>query len=196
MFVRAAWSLAQEGNIPTFFHSAVLIAVGVVSWIVFGYAVRSPNRYSITLKRAYLWLIGGLLFVYLAMDEAFEIHESVFASVFKWLGLWEKVIFYELSPALWEVLFAPLFITIGVIIIVLMAPLRFNAAASACLSVGALTLWGLALIAEFVQLVYLRDTLYWFSMAVYLEESFEMVASTIFLLAITLIVRKVVVGKQ
>ena len=58
------------------------------------------------------------------------------------------------------------------------------------LTLAALSLWGGALGLELMQLTFLPSLRPWYSMAVYLEEAFEMVATSLFLLGSVLVLRR------
>ena len=184
-----AWNMERERNIATYFHSAILLATAVTFWAVFASGARWRRSARAPVPQAPLWLLGGFAFLYLSLDEATEIHERVFAKTFQALGLWDKVLHYRLTPALWEVLFAPLFIAIGLLLLAVLWRNRQQVEAAFWLGLGAMALWGVALALEFVQLMYLRHSKPWFTVAVRTEEIAEVLGSTAFLLAAVLIAR-------
>ncbi len=182
-YVLPVWDMAKEGNPATFFHSAILAALAM-TLVVIGVRAVAPVRYP------RLWLAGGFLFAYLAMDEAVEIHERVAMAVWKSIGIWDRILHYEITYALWEALFAPVFVLGGLILLTLIVSHRGYVRQFFWMGLAALGFWGLALILEFVGLTYLPTHKTAYSMAVFYEESFELVGSTLFLLGSVLIVRR------
>ena len=187
--LRPIWNLALEGSLATYFHSGILMAIAATFWAVFALMTRWRRPERASAMKARHWLLGGFAFMYLSLDEAVEVHELVFSKTFRALGLWDKVLHYDLSPALWVVLFAPLFMAIAVLILVVLFNHRRQVRVSFRLGLGAMALWGTALVLEFVQLMYLRDLQPWFGVAVHTEEIAELLGSTAFLLALALIAR-------
>ena len=171
--------LGREANIPTYFHSAVLFAIALTFWAAMG--LRPSERA--------IWFVGGAGFLYLALDEGLRIHERVAAITFKALGVWERMTHYQITPAWWEVLFAPIFGAIGVIVLTLLFRYRRRMRASFVLGLVAMGFWGAALVLEFVQLTFLIGVQPWFGVAVFTEELFEMMGSSLFLLGSVLLVR-------
>ena len=191
--LRPTWNLALEGNLATYFHSGILMAIAATFWAVFALGIRWRRPGLARVPKARHWLLGGFAFLYLSLDEAAEIHERVFAKTFQALGLWDKVLHYDLSPALWVVLFAPLFMAIAVLILAVLFNYRRQVRVSFRLGLGAMALWGTALVLEFVQLIYLRDLQPWFGVTVHMEEIAELLGSTLFLLAVAFIARHLLV---
>ena len=108
-------------------------------------------------------------FIYLSMDEAIELHERGLRLVFERLGIYDRILHYELTPALWEVVFAPIFAKIGLLILTLLFQERWRAAPAFLLGFVALAIWALALVTEFVETTYFIEHHFWFGAAIGLE---------------------------
>lgn len=67
----AAFNLDGEGNVPTWWSSAKLLAVGALAVVVYAQEglLRRPPRFR------WMWLGVGALFAALSMDEASSLHE-------------------------------------------------------------------------------------------------------------------------
>ncbi len=177
------WRLGEEGGVPTYLHTGVLLTIAALFWLMF-------RRYGASgTARAWTWALGALGFVYLAMDEAIEIHERTSRVVFERMGLQEDIAHYRLTPAVWELLFGPLFAVIGVVILAALYQERHRTPAALKLGLVAIGIWGLALVTEFVELTYFIDDRYKFGAAIWVEETSEMMGSTVFLAATLLAAR-------
>ena len=187
-YPRPAWNMAREGNLATYLHSGILMAIAVTFWAVFALGGRRHHGRTLV-PGAIIWLLGGFAFLYLSLDEAMEVHERIFAKVFQELGLWDRVLHYQLSPALWEALFAPLFGAIGVLLLVVLLRHRQRVRDAFRLGMGAMALWAYALAMEIIGLVFLRGSVFGYTFAVRTEEIAEMLGSTLFLVALALIAR-------
>ena len=189
-YPRPAWNMAREGNLATYLHSGILMAIAVTFWAVYALGERRHQGRTLV-PGAIIWLLGGFAFLYLSLDEAMEVHERIFAKVFQELGLWDRVLHYQLSPALWEALFAPLFGAIGVLLLVVLLLLRHRQRVRDAfrLGMGAMALWAYALAMEAIGLVFLRGSAIGYTFAVRTEEIAEMLGSTLFLVASVLIAR-------
>ena len=64
------FDLRQEGNFPTFYSVLLLFTSSI---LLFGISIRQKNSESPTV----LWLILGVIFVFLSLDEMTEIHETI-----------------------------------------------------------------------------------------------------------------------
>ncbi len=181
--------LGREANIPTYFHSAVLVAIALTFWTAMGLESGWRAVGRLRPSGSAIWFFGGAGFLYLALDEGLRIHERVAALTFKALGVWDRMTHYEITPAWWEALFAPLFGAIGVVVLTLLFRYRRRMRAFFVLGLVAMGFWGTALVLEFVQLTYLIGVQPWFGVAVFTEELFEMMGSSLFLLASVLLVR-------
>jgi len=179
------WNLSLERNVPTFYHSAILVAVALSLWCVGGLGTVWRNRAALPVHWAPLWLATGALFLYLAIDEAAEIHERAGPKLWNALGLWDQL------DHVWEAAFAPLFGLIALLLLTLMFRHRHHLAAFLWLGLAALALWGMALVLELMQLTFLPSMQPWYALAVNVEETLEMVASTLFLLACALFLRRI-----
>ena len=187
--VPAVWSLGSEGSYPTYLHSAVLLFIALVAWFIFAQGYRSSGGAAAAKSGLPVLFFLGLGFLYLSMDEALELHERVFWWASGHLGIQEDIAHYRITPALWEAFFAPVFAAIGILILVTLFQHRYQLPWAFRLGLAALGLWALALFQEFIQLTFLVGKGLWFGAAVWIEESSEILASTLFLVAITLILR-------
>ena len=172
------WRLGHEGSFPTFLHTGVLFAAAAVYW-----AVHRAGRRSGTVRRPFFWLAGGVGLVYLGLDEALQFHERGSRLVFEAIGIQDRIARYELTPALWEALFAPLFAAIAVFVLGALVQERRRAPLALRLGLVAFGIWALALATEFVETTYFIDEEFWFGAAIWLEETSEMVGSTVLLIA-------------
>ena len=143
------------------------------------------RRAVLPVYQAPLWLATGALFLYLAIDEAAEIHERAGPKLWQTLGLWDQL------GHIWEAAYAPLFGLIALLMLTLMFRHRRHLAAFLWLGLAALALWGMALVLELMQLTFLASMQPWYALAVNVEESLEMVASTLFLLGCALFLRRI-----
>ena len=84
-----------------------------------GWRARRQGRGGI--ERLPLWAALGVAFAYMSMDEALELHERASRAVFQRLGIYDRMLHYEITPALWEALFAPLFVAIALLILALVS---------------------------------------------------------------------------
>ncbi|MEE9285598.1 MAG: hypothetical protein V3V35_07720 [Dehalococcoidia bacterium] len=187
-YVLPAWNMAREGNVATFFHSAILAALGL-TLVLIGSLVAWGRRPQVRVGHAYVWLASGVLFGYFAIDEAIEVHERVAMAVWKSIGIWDRILHYEISYAVWEALFAPIFIVGGLLLLVLMVAHRRYSPSFFWMGLAALAFWGMALMLEFVGLTYLHSFRTSYGVAVFYEESFELLGSTVLLLASVLMLR-------
>ena len=128
--------------LPTYFHSAILSAIALTFWVVFGLGPRWRRSGRLWTWATAPWLMGGFGFLYLAVDEGIRVHERVAFHTFKAMGLWERMTHYEVSPAWWEALFAPLFGAIGVVVLVVLFRHRRQMKATFALGLLAMALWG------------------------------------------------------
>ena len=115
-----------------------------------------------------------------------EIHERLGPEIWKRLGLWSQL------DHIWAAAYAPLFGLIGLLVLFLAVQHRREVPAFLVLTLAALSLWAGALGLELMQLTFLPSLRPWYSMAVYLEEAFEMVATSLFLLGSVLVLRHVI----
>ena len=178
------WNLSLERNVPTFYHSAILVAVALSLWCIGGLGSVWRRRAALPVYRAPLWLATGALFLYLAIDEAAEIHERAGPKMWQTLGLWDQL------EHIWEAAFAPLFGLIALLLLTLILRHRHHLAAFLWLGLASLFLWGTALVLELMQLTFLPSRQPWYALAVNVEETLEMVASTLFLLGCALFLRR------
>jgi hypothetical protein len=178
------WNLSLERNVPTYYHSAILVAVALTLWCVGGLGSVWRRRAALPVHQAPLWLATGALFLYLAIDEAAEIHERAGPKLWQALGLWEQL------EHIWEAAFAPLFGLIALLMLTLMLRHRRQLPAFLWLGLASLALWGTALVLELMQLTFLPSREPWYALAVNVEETLEMVASTLFLLGCALFLRR------
>lgn len=179
------WNLSLERNVPTFYHSAILGAVALSLWCIGGLGTVWRRRAALPVHKAPLWLATGALFLYLAIDEAMEIHERAGPRLLQMLGLRDQL------GHIWEAAFAPLFGLIALLLLILMFRHRRHLAAFLWLGLAALALWGMALTLELMQLTFLPGMRPWYGLAVNVEETLEMVASTLFLLGCALSLHRI-----
>ena len=183
------WRLGDEGSLPTFLHSAILATVAFIFWSMF--AVGLWDRAQTTVKYLPVWFFGGLGFLYLSMDEALELHERGSRLVFEYLGIQDRIAHSQLTPALWEAVFAPVFVAIGLLILWVLFQERHRLPVAFRLGLAALGFWALALITEFFEMTYFIHSGFWFGAAIWVEETSEIIASTLFLVASALIIRRI-----
>ena len=187
--VPPALQIGQEGEFPTFLHSGVLAASAAVLFAVAARGWRARRQGRGGIERLPLWAALGVAFAYMSMDEALELHERASRAVFQRLGIYDRMLHYEITPALWEALFAPLFVVIALLVLALVFQERRRAAPAFPLGLATLAIWALALVTEFVEMTFLIEHRFWFGAAIWLEESSELVGSTVFLVAAVVIAR-------
>lgn len=66
----AEFFINNEGNIATFWNTALLLITSVIAFIIASAKFSQKNKYR------FEWLLLGLVFLYLSMDEAAVIHEK------------------------------------------------------------------------------------------------------------------------
>ena len=115
--VPPALQIGQEGEFPTFLHSGVLAASAAVLFAAAARGWRARRRGRGGIERLPLWAALGVAFAYMSMDEALELHERASRAVFQRLGVYDRMLHYEITPALWEALFAPLFVAIALLVL-------------------------------------------------------------------------------
>ena len=71
------WNLALESNVPAFYQSGVLGAIALSLWSIDGLASFWRRRATLRVHQAPWWLATGVIFLYLAIDEAAEVHERL-----------------------------------------------------------------------------------------------------------------------
>ena len=177
------WRLGEEGSLPTYLHTGVLFGGALVFWSVFAASRRARVEGLPAPRRLGLWLFGGVGLAYLGLDEAFQLHERSSRFVFEAIGIQDRIAHYEVTPALWEALFAPVFAVIGLLIMGAMFQERRRAPLAFLLGIAAMGIWGTALLTEFVEMTYFIEEEFWFGAAIWLEESTELLGSTTFLIA-------------
>ena len=126
------------------------------------FAVGLWDRAQTTVKYLPVWFFGGLGFLYLSMDEALELHERGSRLVFEYLGIQDRIAHYQLTPALWEAVFAPVFVAIGLLILWVLFQERHRLPVAFRLGLAALGFWALALITEFFEMTYFIHSGFWF----------------------------------
>ena len=184
-----ALNLARDSNIPAFFHSGLLMSIAGACAAIFA---ASMGRFGTALRyvpHPRLWLAVGVAFAYFSLDEALKIHEWVAHHLFEAMGLWDDMLAGDLTFALWEAVYAPLFGGICLLILVLLFRNRADYPASLWAGLLAIGLWGLALVMEFVTMTFVSENQGVSLGLSRLEEGAEMAGSTLFLLASTLILR-------
>ena len=100
-------NLSYEGNLPTWYSSLLLWSCALVLFVIAHLTARSEARY------AWHWRTLGIIFVYISLDEAVMIHETINSPLREALAL--DGIFYFA----WVVPFACL------VVVLLLAYLRF-----------------------------------------------------------------------
>ena len=194
--VPTTWSLGDEGSLPTYLHSGILCGVALIFLYIFGVGLRHRHQPAETIDYLPVWFFGALSFIYLSLDEALELHERGSRLVFEQLGIQDRIIHYDLTPALWEVVLAPVFVGIGLLILWVLFQERRRSEIAFRLGMAAIGLWALALITEFFEMTYFIHMgsvgpFTWFSIAIWIEETSEILASTVFLAAALLIIRRI-----
>jgi len=193
--IPSVWVLGDEGSVPTFLHSAILATIALIFWGIFAVGLWDRDRAQVTIKYLPVWFAGGLAFLYLSMDEAMEFHERVSRRVFEYLGIQDRIAHYELTPALWEVVLAPVFVIVGLLILWVLFQERHRIPVAFRLGLAAIGIWALALVTEFFEMTYFIHMgsvgpFNWYGVAIWVEETSEILASTIFLVASALIIRR------
>ena len=194
--VPTIWFLGDEGSLPTYLHSGILFGVALVFLYIFGVGLRHRRQLAETIGYPPVWLFGALSFIYLSLDEALELHERGSRLVFEELGIQNRIIHYELTPALWEVVLAPIFVGIGLLILWVLFQQRRGSETAFRLGLSAIGLWALALITEFFEMTYFIHMgsvgpFTWFGIAIWVEETSEILASTFLLAAALLIIGRI-----
>jgi hypothetical protein len=190
--IPSIWTLGDEGSIPTFLHSAVLAGTAAVMRLILSVRLSADHTEDVHVASRAVWFLVGLGFLYLAMDEALELHERISHWAFEFLGISSRIAHYELTPALWEAVMAPLFVAIGLMILLILYWEKNRSQAAFTLGLIAIGLWASALLVEYLEMTYFihmkpRGSFTWFGAAIWLEETCEILASTMFLLASVLI---------
>jgi len=110
--VRALFSTAREGSLPSWFSILQTAMVAATLWLVYAVARSTGSRWQ---RRG--WLALALFFSYLALDDGAQIHEAVgtayheaFTGVSGGLAAWTL----EMFPSYrWQIVFVPLFGAMG-----------------------------------------------------------------------------------
>jgi hypothetical protein len=166
----------------------VLAGTAAVIWLIPFLHPPVDHTENVHAASRAVWFFAGLGLLYLAIDEALELHERISDWVFEFLGIPSRIVHYELTPALWEVAMAPLFVGIGLMILLILYWEKNRSQAAFKLGLIAIGLWASALLVEFLEMTYFihmepRGSFTWFGAAIWLEETCEILASTVFLLA-------------
>ena len=181
--------LARDTNVPALYSSVLLLGIGVTCLALYGLSTRW--RYlavrPVHLPRS--WLVVATAFLYFSIDEAVMIHERVANNLFQAMGIWDNIVGGDITYALWEALYAPLFGGVCLVMLILLFRHRRAYPPSLWIGLAAIGSWGLALLMEFVGL-----TFYWQDQDLFknfgrVEEAAELLGATLFLLAVVIVLR-------
>ena len=117
------------------------------------------------------------------------IHERVSQQVFEAMGIWDEMLAGDVTFAAWEGLYAPIFGGVALLVLVLLFRHRRLHPISFWAGLAAIGVWGVALTMEFVGLTFLTWSRYWLQATSNVEEAAEILGSTLFLLAVALVLR-------
>lgn len=184
--MRPAWDLNVEKNFPTYFSATLLASNASLSVLIFLFAlVRRLFKHAHPIALPGLWLILAMAFAFLAMDEANEWHERITNVVMDQLGIKGRV-----SLAFWEVVYSPFLAMTGGAMALLIIRNRRTAMDFSRTALVAAILWGVALVMEYVGLSIVGGIDEGFKASYMIEETCEMLGSTLFLLASVFLLRE------
>lgn len=114
------FDITFEANLPTWFSSTQALAVSLVAYFI----VMQKQMLGNTIKQ-YGWVIVTLFFLYLAIDDAAQIHERVStalnAAIQSTGGPSGLSSFFKFFPSYhWQIVFLPIFACIGLYMLILM----------------------------------------------------------------------------
>jgi len=196
LHVGFGWSLInldEEGNLATWYSSAKLLALAVVAgtiWTAEGRQTQSQRR-----KFRVLWLLVALIFLGLSIDETSSIHERLARVVMQessvGLDIRETVLGGDATKDAfaWVLIFSPLIVATAVFFLFFFYTRLFRSRHGFVPAMAALGLFLLAVIME--STIYLSPSMReWttgelsrYRAGIALEESGEILGSTLFLLA-------------
>ena len=182
-------NLARDSNIPAMYNSVLLLGIGATCLSIYALATRWRRIAFSAAHIPRFWLWVGIAFLYFSIDEAVMIHERVANNVFQAMGIWDKIVGGEITYALWEALYAPIFGGVCLMMLILLFRHRRAYPWSLWVGLAAIGSWGLALLMEFVGLTFFWQDQDLFIKMGYVEEASEIMGSTLFLLAVALVLR-------
>ena len=151
------FDLDREGRPPAAFSGAVLVAAGVLGWLIGDTAAEVKFRGR--------WRAIATLLVFLGVDEVLTIHESL----------------ADVTGVFWQILYVPIGLLAGVIWLMVLSRLP-RGSRERLLFVGAPLAWLISQVLEAIQRD--PDEVSGYAIMATAEESLEMVGSTMFLLAL------------
>jgi hypothetical protein len=90
-FINLRFNISYEGNIPTWFSSVLLFAIGIYSLRIASIIRNIDVTAKLSMK---FWSIFGIAFVFLSLDEAAQIHEIIDnITTIKWVKVYAPFAF-------------------------------------------------------------------------------------------------------
>jgi hypothetical protein len=157
------FNLDMECNLPSIYSSFKLIAIGILSSMIF-----------LKTKRK-IWLIFGSIFIFLGFDEFFEIHERV-GNYLAQQGL-NQLEWYSNSVFYWTLAFLPLIVLASAFIAYFI--IKFLKKNQSFFTVGFLCFLTVIVLEVIGGFMADKGSLY--QMIIVFEESFEIFGATMFL---------------
>lgn len=167
-------NLDLENNLPALYSGLKLIMVGILAFVVYGSSF--PTQVNVVRRKKWPWLVFGTMFIYLAMDEMFQLHENI-ADVLAplgpaALGWYDNQVFY------WTLIFLP-FIVLGVSFLAYFIKILPRSGSTRGFLVAGLACFIGVIVAEVVGGFLGSPSVGYFVMTI--EESLEFVGATLFL---------------
>jgi hypothetical protein len=171
--------LKLEGNTAVWFSSFVLLLGGT--------AAGALSQTAVPAARRALWMVIGLFFVGLSIDETAELHEALgrrFTAIFGTIPLLSR----GTVPAFgWLLAMLPLIVVFMAVLVTMLRSWP-GSRRTRMLSIAALACWIGALLAEFVQAQLMRWGLNR-SVEGAFEEGFELIGAWLFLISFVEVLR-------
>lgn len=94
-FFNNLFELEQEANVPTWFSTLLLFSVSLTSFLIY----KSDQKTKTDSPWSSFWLIFSIVFCFLSLDEASELHEMISSGFnFEWIWIYAPfgVMFFSL----------------------------------------------------------------------------------------------------